>query len=279
MVARELRVVWRALVQNPDLYRREKMIAHQKCNLVTLGAAALLAIGSTGCLATRNYVQNQAVAPLKTNIQTVDKKVDTKTNELDQRISDVDRHAEEGYSNATAKAEAADKDAQKADQDAQSAQQTADKGVTLASQDQQEIENIDNYQQVKTGSVLFGFNKAELTDDDQQQLADLTQSLTPLKHYVIEVEGYTDKVGSKQYNLELSRRRADAVVRYLTVTGHVPLLKIHVLGLGEDEPVADNTTKDGRKQNRRVEIRVMAPELGQQAAAGANQQHTASTTQ
>lgn len=252
------------------------MIAHLKCNLVTLGAAAVLVAGSAGCLATRNYVQNQAVTPLKGNIQTVDKKFDTKTNELDQRISDVDRHAEEGYSNATAKAEAADKDAQKADQDAQGAQQTADKGVTLAAQDQQEIENIDNYQQVKTGSVLFGFNKYDLTDDDQQQLADLTQSLNSLKHYAVEVEGYTDKVGSKQYNLELSRRRAEAVVRYLTENGHVPLVKIHVLGLGEDTPVADNTTKDGRKQNRRVEIRIMAPDLGQQAAAGSTQ-HTAST--
>ncbi len=252
------------------------MIAHQKCNVVALGAAALLVVGSAGCLATRNYVQNQAVAPLKGNIQTVDKKVDTKTNELDQRISDVDRHAEEGYATATAKAESADKDALKADQDAQGAQQTADKGVTLAAQNQQEIDNIDNYQPVKTGSVLFGFNRFDLTDDDQQQLADLTQTLTSLKHYAIEVEGYTDKIGSKQYNLELSRRRAEAVVRYLTVSGHVPLVKIHVLGLGDDEPVADNTTKDGRKQNRRVEIRIMAPEMGQQATAGATQ-HTAST--
>ena len=250
------------------------MITHQKCNVVALGAAALLAVGSAGCLATRNYVQNQAVTPLKGNIQTVDKKLDTKANELDQRISDVDRHAEEGYSNATAKAESADKDAQKADQDAQGAQQTADKGVALAAQNQQAIDNIDNYQPVKTGSVLFGFNRYDLTDDDQQQLADLTQTLTSLKHYAVEVEGYTDKVGSKQYNLELSRRRAEAVVRYLTENGHVPLVKIHVLGLGDDEPVADNKTRDGRKQNRRVEIRIMAPEMGQQAAAGGTQ-HTA----
>jgi outer membrane protein OmpA-like peptidoglycan-associated protein len=251
------------------------MTADEKCNVVTLGAVALLILGSTGCLATRKYVQTQAITPLQGNIQTVDKKVDTKTAELDQRISDVDRKAEQGISTAQAKADSADKDAQKADQDAQGAQQTAEKGVNLATQDQQQIENIDNYQQVKSGSVLFGFNHADLTDDDQQQLADLTQTLTSLKHYAIEVEGFTDKIGSKQYNLELSRRRAAAVVRYLTETGHVPLVKIHVLGLGEDEPVADNQTKDGRKQNRRVEIRIMAPQLGQQAEAGTGQ-HTAS---
>ena len=252
------------------------MIAHEKCNVVSLGAVVLLILGSTGCLATRKYVQTQAVVPLQGNIQAVDKKVDSKTGELDQRISDVDRKAEQGYSTATAKAETADQDAQKANQQAQGAQQTADKGVNLATQAEQQIDNIDNYQPVKTESVLFGFNRSNLTTDDQQQLEGLTQTLTSMKHYAIEVEGFTDKIGSKQYNLELSRRRADAVVRYLTENEHVPLVKIHVLGLGEDEPVADNHTSDGRKQNRRVEIRIMAPELGQQAEAGATQQTAAS---
>jgi len=245
------------------------MMDQDKRNVVTLSAVFVMILGSAGCLATRKYVQTQAIAPMQGNIQTVDKKVDTKTAELDQHISEVDRHAEQGYSAATAKAEAADKDAQKADQDAQGAQQTADKGVNLATQDQQQIENIDNYQPVKTGSVLFDFNHADLTDEDQQQLADLAQTLSSLKHYAIEVEGFTDKVGPKQYNLELSRRRADAVVRYLTESAHVPLVKIHVIGLGEDEPVADNHTRDGRKQNRRVEIRILALGTAQQAAAGA----------
>jgi outer membrane protein OmpA-like peptidoglycan-associated protein len=254
------------------------MIADEKCNVAMLGSVALLILGTTGCLATRKYVQTQAVVPLQGNIKTVDKKVDTKTAELDQRISDVDRKAEQGYSEATGKAEAADKDAQKADQDAQSAQQTADKGVNLAMQDQQQIDNIDNYQPVKSGSVLFGFNRANLTDDDQQQLASLAQTLPTLKHYAIEVEGFTDKTGPKQYNLELSQRRADAVVRYLTENEHVPLVKIHVLGLGEDQPAADNHTRDGRKQNRRVEIRIMAPQLGQQAEAGGSQRAASSSS-
>lgn len=251
------------------------MIAHEKCNIGAFGAAVLLILSSTGCLATRKYVQTQAVVPLQGDIKTVDKKVDTKTSELDQRISDVDRHAEQGISTAQAKADEADQNAQKANQEAVAAHQTADKGVSLGVQNQQEIDNIDNYQPVKTGSVLFAFNRADLTSDDQQQLTDLTQSLSGLKHYAIEVKGYTDKVGSKQYNLDLSRRRADAVVRYLTENGNVPLVKIHVLGLGEDAPVADNHTRDGRKQNRRVEIRIMAPQLGQQADAGTTQHTTA----
>ena len=155
------------------------MIADEKCNVLTLGSVALLILGTTGCLATTEIRPNSSrCAPAREYPGRGQKKVDTKTTELDQRISDVDRKAEQGYSEATAKAEAADKDAQKADQDAQGAQQTADKGVNLATQDQQQIDNIDNYQPVKTESVLFGFNHSDLTDDDQQQLASLTQTFT-----------------------------------------------------------------------------------------------------
>ncbi len=242
--------------------------------LLVLASALLLVLGTAGCLATRKYVQTQAVAPLDTRIQGVDKKIDTKTSELDSRITDVDHKAEQGIATATNKADTADQNAQKANQAAQGAQQTADKGVTLANQTQQEIDNIDNYQSVKSETVHFDFNRADLTDEDKQQLDTLTQTLSSLKHYAIAVQGYTDATGPKQYNLDLSRRRADSVVRYLTESEHVPLVKIHVLGFGEDQPAADNKTRDGRKENRRVEVRIMAPQTAQastpqqQAASG-----------
>jgi len=242
---------------------------------VVLTAIVLLVFGTTGCLATRKYVQSQAIQPLGVKIQDEDKKVDAKTGELDTRITDLDRETERGISNAQRQAETAEKEAQGANQAATGAQQTADKGVTLANTAQTQIDNIDNYQQVKTETVLFGFNRSELTDDDKQQLDSLAQALASLKHYAIEVEGFTDQTGPKQYNLELSRRRADAVVRYLTENAQVPLVKIHTLGLGEDQPASDNKTTDGRKQNRRVEVRIMAPQLATQASAG-GQQTTAS---
>jgi OOP family OmpA-OmpF porin len=255
------------LYSTPRLLLEENMNADDRCPVLRLGAVVLLIVGSAGCLATHKYVQEQAIAPENEKIQTVDKKVDTKASELDQRITDVDHRSEQNYSAATAKAEAADQDAQKANQAAQGAQQTADKGVNLATQTAKDLDNVDNYQPVKTASVLFDFNKWNLTDDGKQALGDITQSVTSMKHFAIEVEGFTDTVGSKQYNIELSRRRAEAVVRYLTEDGHVPLVRIHVIGLGEDQPVGDNHTRDGRKQNRRVEVRIMAATLGQQASA------------
>ena len=228
-----------------------------------LASMVMVIIGTTGCLATHKYVQSQAVQPLGAKIQDVNKKVDIKTGELDTRITDLDRKTEVGISEAQNHADSADKAAQGANQEALAAHQTADRGVSLAANAQKKIENIDNYDQVKTATVLFGFNHSELTSDDKQQLDGLAQTFSSLKHYAVEVEGFTDKTGSAQYNLELSRRRADAVVRYLTENGQVPLVKIHMLGLGEDEPVSGNNTKAGRKQNRRVEVRVMAPHFAQ----------------
>ena len=92
------------------------------------------------------------------------------------------------------------------------------------------------------------------------------------------VQGYTDWTGSKAHNLQWSRRRADAVVRYLTAKHNIPLVKISLLGYGEDSPVAPNKTRDGRKENRRVDLKVMAPEwaAGQTQAKAQGQPASAS---
>ena len=73
---------------------------------------------------------------------------------------------------------------------------------------------------------------------------------------MIEVQGYTDNTGDEQYNIGLSQRRAEAVERYL-VSKNIPLFRVSIVGLGKDKPVADNKTRDGRAQNRRVEVRVL----------------------
>jgi outer membrane protein OmpA-like peptidoglycan-associated protein len=87
---------------------------------------------------------------------------------------------------------------------------------------------------------------------------------------VIEVQGFTDQTGTNEQNLELSRRRASSVVRYLTTTHSVPLRKIHVIGMGEDSPAADNKTRAGRKENRRVELKVYTRDMTTAGARGAN---------
>jgi outer membrane protein OmpA-like peptidoglycan-associated protein len=110
--------------------------------------------------------------------------------------------------------------------------------------------------------VLFNLNQSELTSDAKAQLDAAVTKLSSMKHYVVEVQGFTDSTGDVATNLELSRRRAAAVVRYLTLDKKIPLYRVNTIGYGEESPAADNKTRDGRKQNRRVEVRFYAPDLG-----------------
>jgi outer membrane protein OmpA-like peptidoglycan-associated protein len=73
---------------------------------------------------------------------------------------------------------------------------------------------------------------------------------------MVEIRGFSDSTGSESYNIALSNSRADNVQRYLMSKG-VPLYRISVLGLGKEKPVADNKTRKGRDQNRRVEVTLL----------------------
>lgn len=222
--------------------------------LAALSAAVIFALVTTGC-ATKKYV-SKVVSPLETRLGKNEQKADQNT----KGIQDLDSKTSEGITAAQNKADEATQKATQAGEDAHTAQLTAQKGVDQANAVDQKVENADNFQTVKTATVLFDFNKSVLTDDDMAQLDQLADSVKAMKHYVIQVQGFTDTTGPKSYNLELSHRRADAVVRYLTEKHDIPLVKISLLGYGEDSPAAPNNTRDGRKENRRVDIKVMAPQ-------------------
>ena len=103
----------------------------------------------------------------------------------------------------------------------------------------------------------FKLNSYELTPDAITQLNALGKAIsedTELKDYIYRIEGHTCSLGSSQYNLWLSKKRAEAVVEYLTK--YFPLKKSQfiVVGFGEEKPIAPNTTEEGREKNRRVEI-------------------------
>ena len=83
-------------------------------------------------------------------------------------------------------------------------------------------------------------------------------SLTGTRGYILALTGGTDSVGDAEYNYKLSNRRADAVVNYLSIKYNIPPHKFYLIGIGKDNPVADNDTRAGRKENRRVEIKLMS---------------------
>lgn len=227
-----------------------------------VGTIALVGLVGTGC-ATKKYVRTQ-IDPVTGRVVEVEKK----TTEQQGRIGQL----ETGVSQADEHAQDADKKAAAAGQAAQQAQeQIASTRTDLGNQingvrddAQKRINDVQrtldpaNYKQVLQESVLFGFNKSILTADAKQRLDQVAQNLQKMPNYTIEIEGFTDKSGTPRYNEGLSQRRADAVVRYLTVQHQIPLRRIHVLGVGEVQN--QERGKQARKEARKVEMRVFAPE-------------------
>jgi outer membrane protein OmpA-like peptidoglycan-associated protein len=110
----------------------------------------------------------------------------------------------------------------------------------------------------ETLQVQFAFDKWVLDDGAQTRLLALAKQLQEQPQLSLELEGYTDSTGASAYNIQLSQRRAEAVRRFLVEQG-VELPRIHSIGLGDIRPVADNKTRQGRDQNRRVMVRLYAP--------------------
>ncbi len=105
----------------------------------------------------------------------------------------------------------------------------------------------------------FTFGKVDLPDSAKARIDELVQQLkADPKGAYFEIEGHTDNVGDAIYNEKLGMERADAVKRYLYEQHQIPLHRMNVISYGEDKPVGDNKTKDGRAQNRRVVLRILA---------------------
>jgi OmpA-OmpF porin, OOP family len=232
---------------------------------IGVAACGLLLLG-TGC-ATKRHVK-AAIAPVEQRVGEVEKRAGQNEADIDA-VEKQTSAAAEAAAGADKEAKLAQGMARTADGKAVKAGERADGAYTLAdktnvrlSETEQRMdrmfENLDNYQLLKSESVLFGFNKSELTPEMKQQLDTLAAELQSQKRYVIEVQGFTDQTGGAAYNQELSRKRAAAVVRYLTLTHNVPLRRIQMLGVGAEGAIADNKTRTGRTQNRRVEVKVFA---------------------
>jgi len=166
---------------------------------------------------------------------------------------------------------------------AKAAQETADSavaGVTTANEritsvdmaTNARITSLDDYEVKSTTVVRFKVGSATLSDDAKAELDQLAQQAQAQRGYIIEVAGFASSDGNDAYNKVLSRRRADAVVQYLA-DNMVPLRRIvSPNGFGEKLPVADNTSRAGRQENRRVEVKI----LTSKGIAGGELQGTAS---
>ncbi|HJT86438.1 MAG TPA: OmpA family protein, partial [Bryobacteraceae bacterium] len=114
---------------------------------------------------------------------------------------------------------------------------------------------------VNISDVLFAFNKYTLKPDAREKMAKVSGILLAYPGLKIQLEGHTDSIGSDEYNLKLSERRADSVRDYLISQG-VPAQTVTAVGLGKMDPVASNDTAAGRQRNRRVDMVVSGEPIG-----------------
>jgi outer membrane protein OmpA-like peptidoglycan-associated protein len=240
-----------------------------------LGVAALATVAMTSGCASKGYVR-QSVAPVDKRVTDVEQKSadnSTKIEGLEEQLDrDVNRLDERTASNERAAADAA-RQAKVAHSRADEAHGLAETGISRVTGLEQAVDDVvdslEDYQMVAHEVVLFDLNSSELKTEAKEALDGASGKITKATRYVVEIRGFTDTSGSPEYNLALSRKRADAVVRYLTLQKEVPLHRIHVVGLGEEAPNSDNKTREGRQQNRRVEVKLFVADV---TAAGSGSQ-------
>ncbi len=222
---------------------------------ITAIALAAVAAGTTAC-ATKKYVQT-SVGEVNDKVDSLGRSVEqtqerTKANE--GKISEVDAKAA-----AAATAAAAANSAAAAANNAAAAANSNATGVGS------KLDAFDKASRrlvmevvINESSGNFQFSKADLPDEAKAQVDQLISKLTQdPKNVYFEIEGHTDNVGAAEFNEKLGLERAESVKKYLYEKHQIPLHKMNVISYGSTKPAADNKTKDGRAQNRRVVIRVL----------------------
>lgn len=215
----------------------------------------------SGC-ATKKYVRYQ--------VGTLEPKIAENTKaiaETSERVDAVDRRAQQGISaagvadqKATAALEAigaSDSKVAAANRAADAANQSAKQTNSRMDSYESRMAALDSYTVENTQPIVFKVNSSTLSDQGKQKLDSVVSAVAGQQGgYQIEIQGFTDTSGSEAYNISLSERRAETVLRYLVAKG-LPLHRATLLGLGEERPVAANSFREGREQNRRVEVRVL----------------------
>jgi peptidoglycan-associated lipoprotein len=222
---------------------------------LTAFAVAAVAIGATAC-ASKKYV--------RTSVGEVSDKVDSLGRSIEQTQERV--KANEGkIAEVDSKATAAGNAAQQANATASNAANAASAANNAANSVGTKLDAFDKSMKrlvlevvINESSGNFQFGKTDLPEEAKAQIDQLIGKLTQdPKNVYIEIEGHTDNVGPAALNEKLGLERAEAVKRYLYEKHQIPLHKMNVISYGLTKPVADNKTKDGRAQNRRVVIRVL----------------------
>jgi OOP family OmpA-OmpF porin len=231
----------------------EQILKHTRSSATVLAVVSLAFLGSTVGCSSKNYVKSQT-APIVANVN----ELDSKTAADHRSIADTDERATKGIAGAQSAADAADQHAMAAGTSADKANVAATDSAHRVDSLAGEIANLDQYKQLQDVSVTFGFDKSSLTASDKGELDQLAGTLNSTKGYILQLTGGTDTVGDANYNYQLSQRRADAVVTYLSGKFNIPPHKFYLVAIGKDQQIDSDKSKAGRAKNRRVDIQLLS---------------------
>src|SRR5262245_30248592 len=223
---------------------------------VAVPIAVLAISGSTAC-ATKKFV--------RTSVGEVNDKVDSMGRSLEE-TQERTRRNEGRISEVDQKAQAAQTSANQANDAAPAARSAANEAGSRATDARNKFDAMDKANKRLVYEVVlsedqgnFKFGKADLPDGAKQRLDEMVAQLKQdPKGVFLEIEGHTDNVGGKIINEKVGLERAEAVKRYLYEQYQIPLHKMNIISYREDKPIAPNKTREGRAQNRRVVIKVLA---------------------
>jgi outer membrane protein OmpA-like peptidoglycan-associated protein len=224
---------------------------------ITAAAVMVLAIGGSTACATKKFV--------RTNVGELNEKVDSLGRSVEQ-TQERTRRNEGKIAEVDQRAQAAGEAAQVARGAADEANSAASVAASIANTASAKVDVLDRASRRLVFEVVlsedqgnFRFANTQLPEKAKARLDDLINSIkADPKVAYFEIEGHTDSVGPKPVNERVGLERAEAVKRYLYEHHQIPLHKINVITYGENKPVAPNKTRDGRAQNRRVVIKVLA---------------------
>jgi outer membrane protein OmpA-like peptidoglycan-associated protein len=225
-------------------------------SLLAVTMFAVAVGGSTAC-ATKGYVNRQVnqVGAKVDSLSTSLEETQERTRQNEARIGEVDTKA----GNAMGSAERAGTAAATADGKAVAAADSARAAAAKVDEVEKATKRIVYEVVLSEAAGNFKFGAVELPDEAKASIDQMvTQLLANPRGAYFEIEGHTDNVGGKEVNERVGQERAEAVKLYLYEKHQIPLHRINVISYGEDKPASPNNTRDGRAQNRRVVIRVLA---------------------
>ncbi|HLH32281.1 MAG TPA: OmpA family protein [Terriglobia bacterium] len=239
-------------------------------SLVLLISGTLVA--TSGC-ASRKYVRttvNNSADTLNARIDTNEGEIKEVRDDVDKKVSGVDSKVSALDSRTTEGMKGLKTDVQSADQHASQAQSAADRASNSVNSLDEKFQNRNQFSKSDEKAIQFKFNSATLDKQYMDALDEIANALMQNPDAIVVLEGRTDSVGAKDYNVKLGERRIDAVRHYLVVEKGVPVYKIHEISYGAEKPVAENNTREGREKNRAVVMTVMVPATGGAVASRNN---------